>query len=205
MRVFCITIPEISGEEAKAKAHFDEMEVPAEFIHGIHGTTSGLVSTLPYEFDNPGSGFNVGAKIISLAVNHVIAWNVCDKLCDDYFLILESDAKFEPGWKEKFKQALADLPNDWQVLFLGSCNCSGKPMQHIQGNIFKVDTTNPHHMPQCSHATVYRKSAIKTILETQRKFYTGIDLALIFHSFPLLNVFVCLPRIVDQFGIVIEP
>lgn len=205
MKVLCITIPELPGEEATAKAHFDSVGLSVEFVHGIHGVKSGIDSTLPYEFDNPGSGFKVGPKIISLALNHYIAWSICKALPDEMFLVLESDAKFEEDWKARLNQALLDIPEDWEVLMLGSCNCAGKPMEHIKGNIHRVDTSNPHHMPQCSQATLYRPSAIKTILETQRKFYTGIDLALIFHSFPLLKLYAYLPRLVDQFGIVIEP
>ncbi len=198
MRVIAITIPELQGERDAAEAHFRERGVNAEFISGIHGVTSGLVTTFPYEFDNPGSNFNVGAKIISLAINHYMVWTACTLLPDETFLILEADAKFPEDWQPRLNQALLDMPEDWDVLMLGSCNCNGKKFEHIKGNIHKVNAVDPHQAPQCSHATLYTKAAIRVAIATQRKFYTGIDLALIFHTFPLLNVFVYLPRLIGQ-------
>lgn len=205
MKIFCITVPELEGEREAAQKHFDERQVPVEFIRGIHGVKSGIATTLPYEFDNPGSGFNVGPKIISLCINHMLAWTACSVLPDDMFLILESDAKFEPDWFVRLNNALLDAPPDWDVIFIGSCNCKGKPMTHIKGDVYQIDTTNPHHMPQCSHATLYNKRAINMCIDTQRKLYTGIDLALIFHTLPHLKVLTVLPRIADQHGINIEP
>lgn len=205
MRIFCITCPEIVGEQERAKAHFDERGVPAEFILGIHGATSGLVTTLPYEFDNPGSNFNVGPKIISLCLNHVLAWTACSVLSDESFLVLESDAKFPEDWRARLDAAMTILPEGWDVLYVGSCNCSDKPTEHIGGDVYRMSAVNPHHAPQCTHAILYSKKAIPVILQTQRKFYTGIDLALIFHSLPLLSVYCLLPRLVDQFNIEILP
>lgn len=205
MRTICITVPEIAGEEEASRKHFEERGVVAQFLHGIHGVTSGLVSTLPYEFDNPGSNFNVGAKIISLAINHYMAWAACSLMPDDSFFILESDAKFPEDWKMRLNKALIDLPDDWDVLFVGSCNCDGKPSEHIAGDVYRMRADNPHHAPQCSHATLYAAKAIPILLETQRKFYTGIDLALIFHTLPKLNTYAILPRLVDQFNIVLSP
>jgi GR25 family glycosyltransferase involved in LPS biosynthesis len=205
MRTFCIVCPEIKGEQEAAQKHFNDVGIKVDFIQGIHGETSGLVTTLPYEFDNPGSNFNVGPKIISLCLNHVLAWTACSVLPDDMFLILESDAKFPPDWKQRIDQAIADLPPDWDVLYVGSCNCAGKPVVPIKGDLYKMSAENPHHAPQCTQAILYTPKAIRKILSTQRKFYTGIDLALIFHSLQFLNVYVVLPRIVDQHGIIIEP
>lgn len=205
MRTICITVPEIAGEEEAARKHFAERRVNAQFLHGIHGVTSGLVSTLPYEFDNPGSGFNVGPKIISLAINHYMAWAACSLLPDDIFFILESDAKFPEDWSVRLNLAMRDLPEDWDVLFVGSCNCAGKPTKHIAGDVYQMWADNPHHAPQCSHATVYAAKVIPVLLETQRKFYTGIDLALVFHTLPRLKFFAILPRLVDQFNIVLQP
>lgn len=197
-RNFCITIPELEGEEVKAKAHFDSVGLAVEFVHGIHGVKSGIDSTLPYEFDNPGSGFKVGPKIISLALNHYMVWTACMVCPEELFLVLESDAKFELDWKEKLNQALLDLPEDWDVLYVGSCNCDGKTFQHIKGQVYRVNTSDIHQTPQCTHAILYTKRAIQICLETQRKFYVGVDLALIFHTLPLLNSYVLLPRLASQ-------
>lgn len=198
MKTICIVVPELKDERAAAEAHFRERGVPVEFVNGIHGVTSGLMTKFPYDYDHPGTNFNVGQKIISLAINHYVVWSACMLLPDETFLILEADANFPEGWQAKFNQALLDVPPDWDVLYVGSCNAEAKPMEHVKGDVYKVDVNNPHAAPHCSHAILYTKKAIRTALETQRRFYVGIDLALIFHTLPLLNVYCLRPRLITQ-------
>lgn len=205
MRCFCLVCPEITGEQERAKAYFDSIGLPVEFIQGIHGATSGLVTTHLYEVDHPGSGYKVGTKISALCLSHILAWTACSVLPDDTFLILESDAKFIPDWKARLEQAVADLPPDWDMLYVGSCNCDGKPREHVKGDVYRMSAANPHDAPQCTHAILYNKKAIPVVLRTQRKIYTGIDLSLIYQTLPLLNVYVVLPRIAEQWNTEISP
>lgn len=205
MRILCLVCPEIAGEQEKAQRHFDEVGIQAEFINGIHGVTSGLQTSHTYEFDHPGTDYHIGPKTLGMMLSHIIAWNTCALLPDDTFLILESDAKFPPDWKLQLAQAFDYMPPDWDVLYVGSCNCDNKPKQHIGGNVYKFDCTEPHHAPQCTHAILYHRKAIPTIIRTQRKFWCGSDLALVFHSLPLLNTYAVLPRIADQFDTEILP
>lgn len=216
LKIFCITVPELEGERAAAEAHFKERNVPVEFISGIHGVKSGIATTLSYEFDNPGSGFNVGPKIISLCINHLLAWTACSVLpADDMFLILEADAKFEEGWEQRLTNAISHLPADWDMLYVGSCNCAGKEFTHVGGCVYRVNndyvknkdfqlaaredfTDGVHQTPQCTQAILYSKKGINACIETQRKFYVGVDLALIFHTIPKVNCYVVLPRLISQ-------
>ncbi len=200
MKLICITVPELQAERDKAQAHFKERGVNAEFISGIHGVTSGLVTTFNYDYDHPGTQFNVGAKIISLAINHMMAWTACTLLQDETFLILEADAKFPEDWSARLNQALLDLPDDWDILYVGSCNCMGKNFEHVKGSVHRVNTADNHQCPQCSQAILYTRNAIRVCIATQRRFYVGVDLALIFHTLPLLKTYVILPRLVSQFN-----
>lgn len=204
MRILAITVPELKDERAAAEAHFRERGVPVEFVDGIHGVTSGIDSNLTYDYDNPGTNFKVGCKIISLALNHYIVWSACMLLPDEIFMILEADAKFPEDWSARLNQVRLDVPTDWDIIYVGSCNCTGKTFEHVKGDVYRVDVSNPHNMPHCSHSILYTKKAIKVALETQRRFYVGVDLALIFHTLPLLNVYVVLPSITGQFGTRIE-
>lgn len=205
MRTICITVPELKDERAAAEAHFKERGVAADFIDGIHGVKSGIDSTLPYEYDNPKSGFRVGPKIISLALNHYMTWVACTLLPDETFLILEADAKFPEDWRARLNQMMLDVPSDWDVIYVGSCNCTGKTFEHIKGEVYKVNVSDFHSCPHCSQSILYTKKAIRVAIETQRRFYVGVDLALIFHTLPLLNVYVVLPSITGQFGTHIDP
>jgi len=199
MRAFALTLSETPERTAKAKAHFDEHGVKAQFINGIHAEKFGLLTTHAYEVDHPGSGYRIPPKHVGMCLSHYIAWTVCSFFSDESFLILEDDAQFAPDWKSRYHAAMAHLPQDWDLFYIGSCNCELSQKDHIGGEVFKVVN------PMCTHAILIRNKAIPVLLETQRKIWAPIDLSLIFRSLPKLKTYCLLPRIVSQFDTVIQP
>lgn len=199
MRTICITLPETPAREAAARMHFLERGLSVDFIHGIHAQTFGVIGTHTYELDHPGSGYVIGYKHTGLCLSHYMVWNACALLPDKYFLILEDDAKFEAGWKDRFDRAMLDVDPDFDILYVGSCNTVGKPQTKLTGEIHMVE------YPMATHAYVVAKKAIPTLLETQRDIFAPIDIALILRTLPKLKVYTVLPRIVDQFGITLAP
>ncbi len=77
----------------------------------------------------------------------------------------------------------------------------------------KVERDTPHYAapteiafgPTCTHAYIVYRKALEKLLLTQRDIWAPIDLALIFRSFPHLNVYTVLPRICGQRGQEIAP
>jgi hypothetical protein len=198
VRPFVVVVPELPKRTEFIQNHFREVGIEAEEFHGISSETSGLVTTHTYEFDNPGSGYRIGRKPTACWMSFYMLWAALNLLPDDYFLTLEWDAKFQPDWKEIAAQALKDAPRDFDMLYLGSCCCKGKPTKHIAGRVFHV------RYPMCGHATIIAKKALPVLLRTQRKIYAPIDISLAFHSLPLLKVYTVLPRIAEQFHTVIS-
>ena len=199
MRTFCITLPETPERTAKAKAHFASRQLDVQFFNGIHAEKFGLSNVFTYEVDNPGSGYNIGFKPTGIWLSHYMLWGALNLLQDDHYLILEVDAEFPENWRGRVEKAIADAPNDFDMLYIGSCCCGGQKQTHIAGEVFDV------RYPQCLHAYVVAKKALPVLLETQRKVYAPIDISLTFHSHPLLKVFTVLPRIVNQFATIIPP
>ena len=73
---------------------------------------------------------------ISLALKHLFCYReITDKY--KYALVLEDDAIFDNKFKEKLDNYMSQLPDDWDMLFIGDgCNL------HIPYNIVKNSNTN---------------------------------------------------------------
>jgi hypothetical protein len=193
VRPFVMVVPELPEKTAFIQAHLKSVGIEAEEFHCINALTAGLRTVHPYEYDAPGSGWNIGVKPVALLVSCQMFWCAAQYMPDSHFLFLEWDAKFHPDWRERTEQALRDVPPDFDFLFLGSCCCNDKPRTKIKGEVWEVK------YPLCGHAVIIARRAMPTLLATQRKFYAPADISLAFHSFPLLKVYTVLPRVADQF------
>ncbi len=201
MNTFCISLPlEKPERNAACRLHFDDMgmEEPI-WIQGFHADTAGLTTKHNYEVDAPGSGFNMGPVPTCIFLGHYSAWQVAFHLGEEVNLIMEDDVLLHMDWRERMSQALADVPDDFDILFLGSCDTQGKKATPIKGEIFEVK------YPQCLHCYVVRHKALGYMMATQRRIYGPIDCTLIFHTYPALKVYTLLPRLADQHKTVISP
>jgi GR25 family glycosyltransferase involved in LPS biosynthesis len=194
IRPIVVTVPEEGHRTKFILEHFRSVGLDAEEFHGVSANESGLTTTHPYEVDNPGSGWKIGAKPTACWMSFYMLWAALNMQPDTHFLTLEWDAQFKPDWKERTEAALNQVPADFDVLFLGSCCAGGKPQKHIGGEVFEVK------YPLCGHATIIAKKALPVFLRTQRKVYAPIDISLAFHTFPQLKVYTILPRVCDQFA-----
>ena len=199
IRPFVVTVPEEAHRTQFIQEHFKSVGIEAEEFAGVSANESGLVTTHCYEIDNPGSGWKIGPKPTACWMSFYMLWSALNLLPDSHFLTLEWDAKFPNDWRERTERALLDVPADFDMLFIGSCCCQGKPQTRIAGEVFEVK------YPLCGHATIIAKKALPVILRTQRKIYAPIDISLAFHTLPHLKAYTVLPRIVDQFATVIPP
>lgn len=194
IRAFVVTLQELPEKTAHIFNHFAEVGVQAEPFNGISAAESGLVTENTYEVDNPGSGYRIGRKPTCTWMSFYMMWSALNMQPDTHFMTLEWDAKFHPDWKERAAKALADVPSDFDLLYLGHCCTSNVAKRHIKGDVFDVK------WPMCGHATIVAKKALPIMLETQRKIYAPLDISLAFHTFPKLKVYTVIPRMVDQFG-----
>jgi hypothetical protein len=199
VRPFVLTVSEYTERTEFIRRHLRAEGIEAEEFDCINANLAGLKTIHPYERDAPDSGWNIGSKPVCLLVSFQMFWKAALYMPDDYFLFLEWDCKFLPGWRERTEQALLDVPPDFDFLFLGSCCCNGKPQTHVKGEVWDVK------YPMCNHAQIIAKKALHVLLSTQRKFYAPADISLALHAFPLLKVYTVLPRVAEQFDTVLEP
>lgn len=164
-------------------------------FYGVNGEKSGLKASIPYEFDNPGSGYVIGAKHVGCSLSHWVLWTALDfdRATPDMVMILEDDIVFRPHWKETVERALTKLPEDWDILYPGSCCTRQRMGRELDSNLFEG-------MPLCTHCYIVRKKALKTLIETNEEVYAPIDLQMYFKSRDKLKCFTIFPRVADQDG-----
>ncbi len=198
MKTFIICCPEFPERNEAAKRHLASRGLEPESIWGIHGETFGLLPSRPYNEDRPGCGFLNPISQVGLMLSHYMVWQVCQHLDDDKFMILEDDAKFPEDWVDRFATFMDDVPQDWDILLLGNSNTHDKEKKQICGDVWEV------FYPFCTHCYVVRRKALQTLLANCRDATLKIDISLIRNAYPLLRVYTCLPRIVEQRGTELE-
>lgn len=194
MRIFCIACPELPERRRVAEIHFKANNLDVDFVNGIHGETFGILCYHPYRLDRPHAGELIYISQVGLTLSHYMVWQMCEHMPGDHFLILEDDAKFCFGAMEQIERAMKDLPADWDIFLVGSCNTSDKPKRQINGQIYVVE------YPFCTHAYIVRKTALPVLLRECRDCSAKIDILLTQKAYPKLNVFTLLPRAVVQRG-----
>jgi GR25 family glycosyltransferase involved in LPS biosynthesis len=163
-------------------------------FHGFNGAKSGLVATIKYAEDDPQNPQTIGPKHIGCTMSHIMLWTALelDDTDSDYWMIFEDDILLRDGWREKVEQALREVPDDWDIIFAGSCCSQGRVGEKVGQYLYRCH-------PLCNHFYIVRRKALKTLLETNTEIYAPIDLQVYFKSRMFLNSYSILPRVADQF------
>jgi len=189
---YCITLPEYPTRMEAVRSYFLSNGLQVKFFYGIHAERFGLYTGWRYDVDHPGTGYHIGGKNVGCWLSHYMLWSALTLAEGDHFMVLEDDAEFCPNWRTRMDQALADVPPDFDMLYVGSCNCGDKPKTQVKGEVWDV------RYPFCTHAYIVARKALPVLIATQRKVYAPIDCSMTFHSHPLLKVYTVLPRIFNQ-------
>jgi GR25 family glycosyltransferase involved in LPS biosynthesis len=200
MKAICICLPEYPEAIERAKEHFTASGLDdVEFFWGINAPVAGLATSHCYERDHPGSGFRMGAKPTGIWLSHWILWNCLMRYPDERFMVLETDAKFRDGWKDRLDRALKDGPGYFDFLHIGHCCMEGHDRQHYGGDVWESKCA------QCTHAYIVSRNCLPFLLKTLRKIWAPIDIQLQLECFPQLKTYAVMPRLVDQFDTELSP
>lgn len=198
-RTFVITVnrPEPIPKYEATKKHLEEQGVAFEPFYGLDNKICKLLPVDTFDVDRKGD--KICEVHVVAHLTHYLMWKVLSYLPEDAFWVLEYDALMEPGWREQYESAMAVLPDDWDVVFLGSCCTAGRPTTHIGNNLYEVK------WPLCGHAIMFRKKALPVMLDVHQKVWAPLDIALYQDSLPKLRVYTILPRIISQRDTLIPP
>lgn len=198
IKPICLCLPEYPEQIETAKKHFEDSGLDnVEFVWGIHAEIAGLSTWHTYERDAPGSGFKMGTKPTGIWLGHWIAWNVAMRFGDEHIMILETDAKFLPEWREKLDAALKIVPTNYDFLHPGHCCLKGHDNKWVAGDVWETKNA------QCTHCYIVRRGVLPFMLKTIRKCWSPIDIQMQLEAFPYLNTYAIIPRIVEQFNTII--
>jgi len=120
MKTFVISLESETGHARRTRLFKQCAEAglqDVERIHGIDGTT--LVD--PKNHTTSWCGYMCPPSVVGCALSHMKTWHrMLEDETLDAALILEDDAVLVPDFVDRMTQALANVPTDYHVLFLGT-------------------------------------------------------------------------------------
>jgi hypothetical protein len=196
---FCITISD--GRKNPCRERLKSQGVNFQFVEGIHGLTSGLLTCNPYTVDTPNAPYVLEHHQVAVFLTHWSLWKSLllaqtmgwDK--SPAYMIIEDDADFHPDWKRRVNAALKSLPDDWEYFAPGNCDTGVVPGAP---GAYEV-------RPLGTHCYIIRGTALEKTVKLLYKVWAPIDLALYYDAFPHMKVFSLLPRCVDQLNMNLNP
>ncbi len=196
-RVLVLTIDRPIKRFDDTVKHLDEQGIKWERFNGVDNT---ICKLLPVEtFDMDRAGDKIGPKHIAATLTHWAAWKVMSYQPDDSFWVLEYDVRMAEGWREQYDSAMSVLPDDWDLVYLGSCCCKGRNTALIGNNLYEVE------WPLCGHAIQVRKKALPTLLKEHQKINMPLDIAMFWNSLRKLRVYTILPALCYQHNTIVAP
>ena len=196
-RTFVLTVNRPIKRFDETTKHLDEIGIKWEPFIGMDNQICRLNSKDTFDFDRAGE--RLEAKHVAATLTHYLLWKVMQYQSDDSFVALEFDVRFSLSWEGQFNNAMKVLPDDWDIVYLGSCCCKGRDSNPVGPNLYEVK------YPLCGHAIMYRKKCLETLLDVHQKINMPLDIAMYHMSLPKLKVYTILPRIVDQHATFLPP
>lgn len=171
--------------------HLNKNGINPRQFYGLDNQTQWKLTTEHcYEVDSPGSGFKISGTSLGCTISHWILWKALKWAPEQgFYSIMESDIRLRDGWQDVLNQCMADIPDDWDMIYPG--NCCVKDATLVKGNLYKA-------RPLCTHWYIVRRKALATLIKTNALAWAPIDLQIYFRSQPKLNTYAILPRIADQ-------
>lgn len=170
-------------------------------IAGIHYNW-GVAGRHIYLADGkPQEQYYIGDKKVAGNLSQYLCFSVMNGMDHTHFMFMEGDVRFVDGWEARLEQAMKDVPEDFDWLFVGSCCAADKEPLHVKGDIYEFPYRGPekwNYYPQCSHCFIVAKKALQLLIDTNRDVANPSDVSVIINSFPSMKVYAVLPRIADQ-------
>lgn len=196
---YYINLKDRTDRRINMKQRLSEIGIDAIRVDAINGGEY----TDPLNFGEVKKRLN-NAEIGCFMSHHILYKTILEE-GHETSLILEDDCLFLEGYKEVVEQAMKDIPEDWDMLYLGQANYDSIKIaqspelktraikENISGRLYKAS--------RCwlTHAYVVRKKALPKLIEGTQVLYASIDgvLADVQES---LNVYAIYPNIVKQDG-----
>ena len=197
----CISI----RDRPRSADHFAERGLDPLVFHGIDARKLGIRAKFSFKDERVGTS---STARIGCWLSHRAVWAACLLTAEHEFFVVEDDARFVADWRERLDAAMAHLPADWDVLYVGSCCAADKSPRHVGGELYEfAGEPAADHYPMCQHARVLTRRALVTLIDSTDAvgMRRPLDVTLLTEALPKLRVFGVLPRLADQCDQVLIP
>jgi len=191
--VYCIYCREIGKRHEIAAKHFKDVGVQVTFFEGIHGKTEKLRKAEPCNVDGKDNNWFISPGHIGLCLSHWALWSHIWHAGHEEAIVLEDDAFFGMNFHQKLAGIKKDLPDDWDLCYLGWLHNHQRNKRNVRGSVFRIDGC-----PFGTHAMLIRRSGIRKMLDGIRGSNAHIDVAIANRCLPKLNWYVVHPSIITQ-------
>jgi len=196
-RTFVLTVKASQDRHTETMAHLQRQGINAELFFAFDKFTWACIPDYTFDVNKVGERLGWGQCVICLS--HYMLWKVMLHLPGDSFWALEDDVEFIDDWRQQYTIAMKHLPEDWDVVFLGSCCAQSRRKWRKGGNVYEI------RYPLCGHAMMYRKKALPVLLDIHQKIWAPLDISMQMDSLPRLRTYTILPRIATQRGSFTQP
>jgi len=193
-RTFCVTLRETPKRKEEAIKYFEQVGLKAEIFDGIHGESFGIKSTIPNYDILQGREYFITQGAVGCILSHLTLWNILLHQPEDEFLIVEDDIKLCDDFYEKFAKFKLELPEDWQIAYVGYILSYGEDIK----NATQVSDNVVICAPMCTHAYMVKKSALKTLIETNQLAWSPLDIQIGSRSLPKLKYYTSKNSLISQ-------
>lgn len=163
--IFCINLKRRLDRRKQAELEFIKHGFDhVQWIPGVDGRELSIPRTISSD------GLPVSAGDIGCVLSHLKAVKVA-KLNDlNNYLVIEDDCQFVNNFNELFSAYIQQVPNDWEILYLGHSINGTKHFVH--NNVVKA--TNIF----TTHAVAFKHTVYDSLIEIWEKQNEKVDIAL---------------------------
>ena len=124
--IYCINLDDRKDRWEEAVKQFVKHNLWVERVSGIKGSNMNL--DFPPEIKE-------GA--VGCSLSHLFTIKLAKQNNLENFLLLEDDVVFDDEVNEKFFSVLDQVPDDWDMLYLGGQHFHGMDMPQVNENVYK--------------------------------------------------------------------
>lgn len=139
--IYCINLDDRKDRWGNLSKQITEHKLWVTRIPGIKGSDMNL--EFPPEIKE-------GA--VGCALSQLFAIKLAKQNKLKSFLLLEDDVEFDSEINSKFNKIYPQIPNDWDMIYLGGQHYHGMNLTQINENVYKCEYT------LCAHSVIFKHS-----------------------------------------------
>jgi GR25 family glycosyltransferase involved in LPS biosynthesis len=133
-KIYCINLDDRKDRMVDAAKQFHKHNLWVERVPGINGSNMNLI--FPPEIKK-------GA--VGCALSQLFTLKLAKQIKAKTFLLLEDDIEFDEDLNSKFNKYRAEIPNDWDMLYLGGQHFHGMNLTQVSEHIYRCEYTLAAH------------------------------------------------------------